>query len=199
VTPLFRSLLADDFDRLPAPIRELHDRRGDCAAAGRCRIELGRTRLALILARLMRLPSAAGDVPVTVSFAVRDGGETWRRNFGGAMLTSRLRRGEGALAGLLIERRFPVAAAIRLVADAGGVVYEPVRSWLFGLPLPSRLQPKVTARESVADGNFQFDVEIGAPLIGRIIRYRGWLRPVSAEKPVGDFAPGNQAGGAPAE
>jgi len=81
----------------------------------------------------------------------------------------------------------------------GGVVYEPVRGWLFGLPLPSSLRPQVAARESVADGTFQFDVEIGAPLIGRIIRYRGWLRPVSAEKPVGDLAPGNQAGGAPAE
>jgi hypothetical protein len=199
MTPLFRSLMAADFDHLPAPIRELHDRRGDCRATGRCQVERGDTRLARLLATLMLLPPAGGDVALTVSFGVGDGIETWHRNFAGAVMTSRLQRGAGALAGLVIERRFPLTAAIRLVADAAGVTYRPVGCWLFGLRLPSWLRPSVTARESVQDGCFHFDVEIGAPLAGRIIRYRGWLRPASPEKAVLDVAPGNQALVAPPE
>jgi hypothetical protein len=199
MTPLFRSLMATDFDRLPAPIRELHDRRGDCRADGRCRIELGGTRLARLLATLMLLPPEGSDVALTVSFGVRDGIETWRRNFAGAVMTSRLRRGAGALAGLVIEQRFPLTAAIRLVADAAGVTYRPVRCWLFGLRLPAWLQPSMAARESVVDGRFHFDVEIGVPLAGRIIRYRGWLRPASPEKAAFDLAPGYQAPVAPSE
>jgi hypothetical protein len=199
MTPLFRSLMAAEFDHLPAPIRELHDRRGDCRAEGRCRIELGGTRLARVLARLMLLPPEGNDVALTVSFGVRDGVETWRRNFAGAVMTSRLQRGAGGLAELVIERRFPVTAAIRLVADAAGVTYRPVRCWLFGVRLPPWLQPRVAARESVVHGRFHFDVEIGAPLFGRIIRYRGWLCPASLEKAVFDLAPGNQALAAPSE
>jgi hypothetical protein len=197
--PLFRSLMAAEFDRLPTPIRELHDHRGDCRAEGCCRIELGGTRLARLLARLMLLPPAGSDVALTVSFGVREGVETWRRDFAGAVMTSRLQRGRGALAGLVIERRFPLTAAIRLVADTAGVTYRPVRCWLFGLRLPSWLQPTVAARESVADGRFHFDVEIGAPLAGRLIRYRGWLRPASPEKAILDLAPGNQVLVAPPE
>ena len=33
------------------------------------------------------------------------------------------------------------------------------------------------AIESEEDGCFRFDVAIGAPLIGPIVRYRGWLSP----------------------
>ena len=42
--------------------------------------------------------------------------------------------------------------------------------------LPAWLAPGGTAFESVEDGRFRFDVEIGAPLVGRIVRYRGWLQ-----------------------
>jgi hypothetical protein len=114
-------------------------------------------------------------------------------------MTSRLRRGAGRLDGLAIERRFPLPAAIRLVADTAGVTDQPIRCWRFGLRLPSWLQPTVAARESVIDDRFHFDVEIGAPLAGRTIRYRGRLRPASAEKALLDFAPGNEAVVAPSE
>lgn len=198
MTPLFRRLIAE-FDRLPAPIRRLHDRRGDCRAAGRCTVELGATRLARAVARLLWLPPAGSEVALTVDFTVGEDGEIWRRNFAGVVVASRLRCGRGALAGLMIERRFPVAAAMRLVGDSAGVTYAPRRCWLFGLPVPSWLGPRVRARESVVAGRFHFDVSIGAPLLGTIIRYRGWLVPALGEEAVGDLAPGNHALGAPPE
>jgi hypothetical protein len=39
------------------------------------------------------------------------------------------------------------------------------------------LCPTSTAYEHVEDGRFAFHVEIGHPLTGLIVRYRGWLTP----------------------
>jgi hypothetical protein len=39
------------------------------------------------------------------------------------------------------------------------------------------LAPQGHAVESEQDGRFRFDVAIRAPLIGAIVRYRGWLKP----------------------
>jgi hypothetical protein len=33
----------------------------------------------------------------------------------------------------------------------------------------------IEAMESEEDGRFRFDVRIGLPLIGQLVRYRGWL------------------------
>ena len=53
-----------------------------------------------------------------------------------------------------------------------------VRRWsAFGVPLPLALAPRGEAFESADDGRFNFHVEIGLPLIGLIVRYRGWLVP----------------------
>ena len=51
-----------------------------------------------------------------------------------------------------------------------------VRRWrVFGLPLPLRLAPRGDSYEHAEDGRFHFRVEIGHPLTGFIVRYRGWL------------------------
>ncbi len=44
-----------------------------------------------------------------------------------------------------------------------------------GLPLPRALWPGIEATESEEEGRFRFDVQIGLPLVGRLVRYRGWL------------------------
>jgi hypothetical protein len=38
--------------------------------------------------------------------------------------------------------------------------------------------PRVAAYEHAADGRFNFSVDIGLPVFGRIVRYDGWLEPV---------------------
>jgi len=64
-----------------------------------------------------------------------------------------------------------------LVAE-GGRLSLIMRRWsAFGLPLPLWLCPRSNAYETVKDGRFHFHVEIGHPLFGLIIRYRGWLMP----------------------
>ena len=44
--------------------------------------------------------------------------------------------------------------------------------------MPSILGPAPIAFEHAADGRFNFDVEMSLPLIGLVVRYRGWLEPL---------------------
>ncbi len=44
-----------------------------------------------------------------------------------------------------------------------------------GIPLPRLCWPHVSAVETGEAGRFHFDVEIGLPGIGRLVRYRGSL------------------------
>ena len=48
---------------------------------------------------------------------------------------------------------------------------------VLGIPLPRALLPGDQSFEYEADGRFVFDVEIGAPGVGRIVHYRGTLQP----------------------
>ncbi len=45
--------------------------------------------------------------------------------------------------------------------------------------MPGALAPGGAACEHAADGRFNFDVEIAAPLVGLIVAYRGWLEPAT--------------------
>ena len=76
----------------------------------------------------------------------------------------------------MCERFGPLIMDLRLTPEAARLVYE-VQGWRLGpLPLPRALGPRTRAHEEVdAEGRFVFDVEISAPLIGRLVRYRGWL------------------------
>jgi hypothetical protein len=47
------------------------------------------------------------------------------------------------------------------------------------LPLPLFLAPGGETYEEERDGVFRFHVEITSPLTGLIVRYTGWLRPVT--------------------
>jgi len=53
-----------------------------------------------------------------------------------------------------------------------------VRRWsIFGVPLPRAWAPVSTAYEFVDEARFNYHVEVGHPLTGLIVRYRGWLVP----------------------
>jgi hypothetical protein len=51
-----------------------------------------------------------------------------------------------------------------------------LRRWsVLGIPLPMWLCPHSDSYEASDDGRFRFHVEISHPLMGLIVRYRGWL------------------------
>ena len=101
----------------------------------------------------------------------------WRRTFADHSFTSTQEEGRGRFDRLMCERFGPFAFGIALTREPDRLRLV-IRRWsVFGIPLPRALAPFGSAYESAEDGRFHFHVEIRLPLLGLIVRYRGWLVP----------------------
>ncbi len=173
-TPLYRRLLGERFETLPPRVRELHDVVGASTWSGRADVERGRSLAARVVATLFGLPPAGHDQALRVTFQVDGNREIWSRMFGNAVFRSvQYERG-----GLLNERVGPSTFVFALDTSADGMalVLRGVR--FLGVPLPRFLAPSVRTFESERDGRYRFEVEASLPLLGRIVRYVGWLEKV---------------------
>jgi hypothetical protein len=188
-TPLYRRLLGADWHRLPPCVAALHDVSDELTAHGRADIERGRGWLARLAATLAGFPRTAAETDVEVHFLARDGIEIWTRRFGGKVFRSVQMAGGNAEAPLLAEDLGPFRILMALVVEDGRLLLQ-VRGWRFlGLPMPMALAPGGTVHEEERDGRFRFHVEVRAPLVGLIVRYRGWLVPTAALSPETDQLP----------
>jgi hypothetical protein len=173
--PLYRRLLGDAWQELPAVVRSMHECR---AAEGTATVERGGSLLARLIGAVMGFPPAGHDVPVRVEFEKDAHREVWRRTFGAASFASVHSTGRGRSHRLLCERFGPMAISMALVVEFRRL-YLIVRRWsFFGIPLPPSLAPGGTSFESEEDGRFRFNVEITHKWAGLIVAYRGWLEPV---------------------
>lgn len=174
-TPLYQRALGDAWHALPKPLQELHGLKDTLVAEGRAVIVRGDGPIAKLIANLFGFPNAGQDVPVRVSFRLEDGREIWHREFDGRVMQSTQEEGQGRFERLICERFGPFAFGLALVLRDGRL-HIAVRRWTaFGVPMPLAWAPGGDAYESADDGRFNFHVEIGLPLIGMIVRYRGWL------------------------
>lgn len=171
------------FAALPAPVAALHDAAGPPVWHGRACVEAGTHPLARSLRRLIGLPEAARDLPVSVTIerVIGDDGEAelWTRNFGGSRFTSRLSAdGRGG-----IEEAFgPLHFRLGIAANADGIAFPVTGARCLGIPLPRRLLPRSEAREFVdEEGRFRFDIRLTLPLVGLLTHYRGWLVPAAPD------------------
>lgn len=171
--PLYRRVMGDDFDRLPEATRRLHRGRPAVIAVGEAEVTPAANPFGALVARLFGLPHKPGRQPIRVVIESRDGREHWSRFFGDRPMRSVM----SAVPGGLIEERFGAfALRMRLVVKPGGLDMERVSGTLWGMPLPAFLLPEITATERVdAYRRHAFDVAIAAPLIGRLVAYKGWL------------------------
>ncbi len=171
--PLYRRVMGEGFDRLPEVTRRLHRGRPAVIAIGEAEVMPATGMLGRLVARAFGLPRAAGKVPVRVVIESRDGREHWTRFFGANPMRSTM----SAAPGNLIEEQFgPFSLRMRLVVKPGGLDMERVSGRLWGIPLPGFLLPQVRASERVDEyRRHAFDVEIVAPLAGRLVAYKGWL------------------------
>lgn len=173
--PLYRRILGGAWNTLPVPLRKMHDIRHETIVEGRARIERGTTAASRLIAALFRFPQAGEDVPVRVTFSVRDGAETWRRSFAGRWFSSVQSIGSGRSERLLVERFGPFEFGLALVIS-GERLSLVVRNWRFlGVPLPLWWAPRGEAYEFAENGVFHFHVEIIHRWTGLIVRYQGWL------------------------
>ncbi|WP_246683658.1 SDR family oxidoreductase [Labrys sp. KNU-23] len=177
--PPYPHVLGSAYRNLPPAIQALHRHESSHSVSGRASVERGKGLLSRLVGALVGFPEAGADVPVRVSFEIgRSQGssqEIWRREFAGRRFRSVQTAGRGRNAGLLDERFGPFSFGLALLAEDGRLKLV-VRNWRFlGLPLPRFLAPYGNSFESAEDGRFNFHVEIAHPLLGLIVRYRGWL------------------------
>ncbi|WP_440225320.1 DUF4166 domain-containing protein [Dokdonella sp. MW10] len=169
--PLFARLLGDAaFTRLPAALRTLHGGHGTRTLHGEVEVVRARGPFAACAAWLTRLPpSLRGTIAVTIE-SVADG-ETWRRDFAGHRMVSRLSDRDAHLH----ERVGPARLVFGLDPRTDGMDWHVVGARVFGTPVPARWFAGVHARESQdAEGRYRFDAGLA---FGdwTLIRYRGWL------------------------
>jgi hypothetical protein len=115
-----------------------------------------------------------------VRFTRRDGVETWSRDFSGQGFSSLQYAGAGKNRWHVVERFGPLAFALALVPDDRKLRLILRRWTMLGLPMPMLLAPRIEAFEHVVDGRFAFHVDIGLPMIGRLVRYRGTLGEIAS-------------------
>ena len=160
----------DSFDNLPEALRRIHDSRSK-QLLGRCAVERGGHWLVRWLAPMASLPPATDDTALSVGILVDAQGETWNRTFGDHRMQSRLR----ARGALLAERLGATTLLFTLLAVDERIEWRVVGARFFGVPLPVSWFAGAIATEAIVDGRYTFDVCATLPIIGLLVRYRGWL------------------------
>lgn len=161
--------LGKDFAKLPPLIQAAH--RGRIRLSGSAEVTRGRGIGGWLAGRL-KMPESHPACPMTVEGDHQPEAMHWARDFNGRKMLSIFRR-EG---GYLVENMGPIKLRLRPLAEGGRLVYRLVGAKIGPLPLPGLLMPRLLAWEGEADGRYDFEVDVGLPLIGRLIRYRGKLQ-----------------------
>ncbi len=175
--PLYKEVLGEDYDRLPAVIQTMHNVQGRHSARGRGRVRRARHLPGRLLATFLGMPAEASDVEVETSFTLKDGVESITRNYNGSILITHQAKapGEGDEGPMLLERFGPVKLFIRLEGNEDGITFHLQQCALLGLPLPRFFSPRLMARERVTDGKYHYIVQVALPFFGRLIEYEGFL------------------------
>jgi len=178
--PLYKRILGEAWDMLPAPLAALHNVTSEeLKAEGLARVETGRNLLARLLGAAYRFPQAGEHVPVNVSFHRIENGEIWQRDFAGRKFSTLQLEGQGYADKLVVEKFGPVEFWMALVLKQGEL-HSVTRRWnVFGIPMPLAFAPNATVYEYANGDDFCFHVEVKHWLVGLVVRYEGKLRVVS--------------------
>ena len=169
--PLYRRLLGERFEHLPPRVRELHDVQDKSLWTGRADVERGRSMASRCLATVLGLPPSGRDQVLEVRFQAVKGREDWQRSFNGA----RFRSVQYERGGFLYERVGPTTFVFALETPADGLSLKLEGVRFVGVPLPRFAWPSVCTFECEREGRYCFQVEAALPMIGRVVRYAGWL------------------------
>ncbi|MBD8525988.1 DUF4166 domain-containing protein [Pseudomarimonas arenosa] len=169
---LFVRHLGQRFDQLPPVVARLHSARLPVRCCGEVSIEPAPGRWIRLLARLAGLPSRTVHGPIRLVIEADRQGQCWIRHFPGHTMRSRLRlRGTE-----LVERLGPATLRFRLQVSERGIEWCPSGLRLLSLPLPLSWARHIGGSEQQSeDGRYLFDAYGGLPVLGRLVRYHGWL------------------------
>lgn len=177
----FASVLGRDFAKLPKPVRDLHQVRKLGRYTGRADVERGRGPVVRFICKALNLPRNVSDAPLSFTLVREGEDEIWLRDFDGNELMSRISP-HAERPDLIHERFGPLTFDLSLTVTDGRLNYEIQDMRYLGLRVPRRLWPKAQAAEHAEGNAFHFFVEINLPIIGRLIRYQGWLMPEKRDR-----------------
>jgi hypothetical protein len=170
---LYRRILGARFDALPEVLRRFHDMPAGGRAHGTFRVERGAGRVRNRLASIMGMPEAGIDVPIRLEVIVEGDRERWVRHFHKQRVeTVQWMRGE-----LLMEAFGSTSFSSALVIAGSCLRYEFRRAWFAGIPFPPGMAPFVEGRADACENRWRVSVRIGAPLLGELVHYEGWIEP----------------------
>ncbi len=179
---VFETALGRDFNTLPDRLQDLHDVTGRRVWNGQATITRSANPFANLVANLFRFPKSGKDQPITVTMVRDDGKEVWTRTINGRDWVSCLTP-DVTQNGRVWERFGPFRFAIDLTVANDGLHYPVFAGKFLGLPLPRLILPKSETREAVDEaGRATFDVALSLPFLGPIVRYEGWLQPISGDQ-----------------
>ena len=178
---LYQRLLGPAWQSLHNQVRRLHlaDSVGRLEASGKFCITQGRNPFARLIAWLLRMPRASDGASVRLVIKRRGPQELWSKTFESIRLQTVQRLDDH---GFLVERFDLFEICFRILVEGEGLRYQQeafrVIIGKIGIPVPRRMAPKVSALEmpSKASNQTAVDVEVSAPLVGLILKYRGEIR-----------------------
>jgi len=173
---LLRRTAAVTLDRLQRPVRELHDVHDATVAFGQTHIERGSNPLARVVGWLFGFPPAGRRLPTVITVLAARGAEIWHRRFRNHPILTHLEPATSP--GVIVERfRFGVTFELQVIERAGALRFKVLGMRVCGVPMPAWVWPLLNAEERAERGGFAFDIDIALRGCGRLIRYRGWVRP----------------------
>jgi hypothetical protein len=171
---LFQRALGD-FDAMPQAVRAAHVPEPARDLAGEVDIEGAENPFGQAIAWVAGFPNAGRALPASVTIEREGNGEVWVRRFGAKRFASHLSE---TAPGKLAERFGLLTFDLDAKAGREGFALSILGGRLGELPLPRFLTPRTEARaDADENGRYRFDVTITLPVIGRLVRYRGWLTP----------------------
>jgi len=169
--PLWRRILGDEFDALPAAVRAMFDHNGHRFARGTADVVAGDSVIARICIALSGFPAPGTDIPVSILFLSEGAADIWYRTFRNRTFASRHSGSDH----VLYEQFGALTFVFRLGGSADAVRFDMTETWLFGITLPRWARPRIAASQSQADGRFRFEIAVDLPVVGRMVRMTGTL------------------------
>ena len=177
---LFERALGAAWPLLPEITRRIHMADPSIILDGEAHVEGADNAAGRFIARLFGFPEAASNVPVKV--VIEGDGETeqWARHYPTRTMRSVMTAADPARS-TVEEWMGPFRFRLRLMGSPEGIDLVPEAVTFRGLPLPLWVLPTIVATERAsAEGRHLFDVLVSLWPFGRLVHYRGWLKPVTA-------------------
>lgn len=168
---LFPMLLGAEWNALDGPVRRMHGDTPRLQAHGEADVSGATNVPARLLRRLLGLPAPGPQRRLDLSIERSGSHETWRRNFAGSQMRSKL----APVGGRLRERLGPMTFRFALCRDHHAIEWQFCGARFAGLPLPRRMLGSVRSRSGSRDGRYTFEVDVRIPWIGNLVSYHGWL------------------------